>query len=99
LAIPSPKVARKPSSSGSPERPSLKLPGETDGFEPQDQAGGDEEGEKARDDAARHVAAGVYGFLGRQWELLDGEEQPDREGQGGERALDAERQQRAVALG
>ena len=31
--------------------------------------------------------------------MLDGEEQPDREGQGGERALDAERQQRAVALG
>ena len=77
----------------------LETAGRDRRIEPQDQAGGDEEGEKARDDAARHVAAGVDGFLGRQRELLDGEEQPDREGQGGERALDAERQQRTVALG
>jgi hypothetical protein len=77
----------------------LEAAGRDRGIEPQDQAGGDEEGEKARDDAARHVAAGVHGFLGGERELRDGEEQPDREGQGRERARDAERQQRAVALG
>ena len=80
-------------------RAELEAAGRDRGIEPQDEAGGDEKGEQARDDAARHVAARIHRLLGGQRQLLDGEEQPDREGQGGERALQAERQQRAVALG
>ena len=98
LARPSPKVARKPSSSGSPET-EAETAGRDRRIEPQGQAGGEQEGEKAGDDAARHVAAGVDGFLRRQRELLDGEEQPDREGQGGKGALEAERQHWPVAVG
>ncbi len=37
-------------------------------------------------------------FLGGERQLLDGEEQPDREGQGREHSLPAEGQERAAAL-
>ena len=46
----------------------------------------------------RHVALGIDGFLGRQRQLLDGEEQPHGERQRGEHAVNAEREIGAVAF-
>ena len=55
--------------------------------------------EHAEHDALRHVALGIDEFFGGERQLLDGEEQPHREGQRRQHAVDAERQERAVALG
>ena len=44
--------------------------------------GRDDERQHAKDDALGHVALGIDRFFRRQRQLLDGEEQPDREGQG-----------------
>ena len=65
-------------------------------------AGREEQDERARhhqhqhraDDALRHVALRVGGFLGRQRHALDREEQPDAERQRREHAGDAEGQKR-----
>ena len=99
LARPSPKVARKPSSSGSPEMPSLKLPGATEGLSHRIRPAETKSVRRPAMMPRGMSRLGSMRFLGGQRQLLDGEEQPDREGQGGERALEAERQQRPVTLG
>ena len=59
----------------------------------------DDQRQHAEDDALRHVALGIDRFFRRQRQLLDGQEQPHREGQGREDAREARiGKQRPVAF-
>ena len=66
--------------------------------QPEHQKCRQQEREHRGDDAPWHVASRVVTFLGGKRDLLDREEQPDREGQRREDAADTVREKRAAAL-
>jgi len=68
------------------------------GVQERDQERRDHEGRHPVDEPLGHVRFRVIGLLRRERQLLDREEQPDRERQSRERAADAERQPGTAAF-
>ena len=68
------------------------------GVQEQDARGEHDQRREPPDRGTGDVAFRIVGFLGGQWQLLDREVEPDREGQSGENACDALRQEATAAL-